>query len=63
VVFEDEPSASPVVWLFAMVLGHSRYLSARFVAHQDLQMVIRCHMAHAGTPLSPVPHRNASLSG
>jgi len=45
VVFEDEPSVSRVVWLFSMVLGHSRYLWARFVAHQDLQTVIRCHMA------------------
>jgi transposase len=45
VVFEDEPSASRVVWLFSMVMGHSRYLWARFVAHQDLQTVIRCHMA------------------
>ena len=45
VVFEDEPSASRVVWLFSMVLGHSRLLWARFVAHQDLQTVIRCHMA------------------
>jgi transposase len=26
VVFEDEPSASHVVWLFSMVLGHSRLL-------------------------------------
>ena len=45
VVFEDEPSASRVVWLFSMVLGHSRYLWARFVAHQELQTVIRCHVA------------------
>jgi transposase len=45
VVFEDEPSASHVVWLFSMVLGHSRFLWARFVAHQDLQTLIRCHMA------------------
>lgn len=27
-----------------MVLGHSRYLWARFVAHQDLQTVLRCHL-------------------
>jgi len=32
------------VWLFAMVLGHSRYLWAEFVMHQDLPTVLRCHM-------------------
>jgi transposase len=39
------------VWLFAMVLGHSRYLWAQFVLHQDLPTVLRCHMealAHFG---------------
>ena len=39
------------VWLFAMVLGHSRYLWAQFVMHQDLPTVLRCHMeafAHFG---------------
>ena len=45
VVFEDEPSAVRIVWLFSMVLGHSRWLWARFVPHQDLQSVLRCHMA------------------
>lgn len=34
-----------VVWLFSMVLGHSRLIWARFVAHQDLQAVLRCHAA------------------
>lgn len=29
------------VWLFAMVLGHSRYLWAQFVMHQDLPTVLR----------------------
>ena len=28
-----------------MVLGHSRYLWARFVEHQDLQTLLRCHIA------------------
>lgn len=32
------------VWLFAMVLGHSRYLWAQYVMHQDLPTVLRCHM-------------------
>lgn len=44
-LFTDTPESSHVVWLFSMVLGHSRYLWARFVSHQDLQTVIRCHVA------------------
>ncbi len=34
-----------IVWLFSLVLGHSRMLSARFVVHQDLPTVLRCHVA------------------
>lgn len=45
VVFEDEPDQVRIVWLFSLVLGHSRYLWARFVVHQDVQTVLRCHMA------------------
>lgn len=51
--FEEAPGMRRI-WLFSMVLGHSRYLWARFVAHQDLQTVLRCHMeafSHfGGTP-------------
>ena len=43
--FADEPGMTRIVWLFAMVLGHSRQLWARFVVHQDLQTVLRCHIA------------------
>ena len=43
--FAAEPGVSRVVWLFSMVLGHSRLIWARFVAHQDLQAVLRCHDA------------------
>lgn len=53
-VFDDEPSVTRVVWLFSLVLGHSRFLWARFVAHQDLQTVIRCHIAAFGA-LGGVP--------
>ena len=45
VVFTDEPGAVRKVWLFSLVLGYSRLIWARFVAHQDLQTVLRCHMA------------------
>ena len=34
-----------IVWLFSMVLGYSRLIWARFVMHQDLQSVLRCHIA------------------
>ena len=45
VAFEDEPGVTRIVWLFSLVLGHSRHLVARFVLHQDLQTLLRCHMA------------------
>jgi transposase len=45
VTFADEPGVTRVVWLFSMVLGFSRLLWARFVVHQDLQTVLRCHVA------------------
>jgi len=44
VVFDDEPGRTHRVWLFAMVLGHSRMLWAQYVLHQDLGTVLRCHM-------------------
>ena len=43
--FTDEPGTSRIVWLFSMVLGHSRFIFARFVMHQDLQTLLRCHIA------------------
>ena len=45
VVFTDEPLAPRIVWLFSMVLGFSRLIWARFVVHQDLATVLRCHVA------------------
>jgi transposase len=44
-VFTDEPGVERVVWLFTMVLGHSRMLWGRFVLHQDMQTLLRCHAA------------------
>jgi transposase len=43
--FEDEPGVTRIIWLFSLVLGHSRHIVARFVLHQDLQTLLRCHMA------------------
>jgi len=45
VVFADEPTTPRIVWLFSMVLGYSRLVWARFVTHQDLATVLRCHAA------------------
>ena len=45
VEFTDEPGVRRIVWLFSMVLGYSRLIWARFVLHQDLQTVLRCHVA------------------
>jgi transposase len=53
-VFTDEPSEERIVWLFSLVLGHSRMLWARFVVRQDMQTLLRCHAAAfevlGGTP-------------
>src|SRR3954470_17444396 len=48
VAFTDEPGLTRVVWLFSLVLGHSRLIWARFVLHQDLQTILRCHTAAFG---------------
>ena len=45
VEFVDEPGVKRIIWLFSMVLGYSRLIWARFVVHQDLQTVLRCHSA------------------
>jgi len=54
VAFANEPGVTRAVWLFSMVLGHSRLIWARFVMHQDLQTVLRCHIA-AFADLGGVP--------
>jgi transposase len=52
--FTDDPGTTRVVWLFSLVLGHSRFLFARYVLHQDLQTLLRCHI-HAFEVLGGVP--------
>jgi transposase len=55
VEFSDDPGSRRIVWLFSLVLGHSRFLFARYVMHQDLQTLLRCHMqafeAIGGVPI------------
>jgi transposase len=55
-VFADEPGVERIIWLFSMVLGHSRMLWGRFVLHQDLQTLLRCHTA-AFEALGGVPEQ------
>jgi transposase len=55
VTFTDEPGTKRIVWLFSMVLGYSRLIWARFVVHQDLGTVLRCHVA-AFQALGGAPH-------
>ena len=45
VAFTDEPGVTRKVWLFSLVLGHSRWIWGRFCASQDLQTVLRRHIA------------------
>lgn len=53
--FTDDPGPGRIVWLFSLVLGHSRFIFARYVLHQDLQTLLRCHLqafvALGGVPL------------
>ena len=42
--FSDDPGKPRAVWLFSMVLGHSRRLWGRFCRRQDLRAVLRCHL-------------------
>jgi len=55
VEFADEPGVRRIVWLFSMVLGFSRLIWGRFVVHQDLQSVLRCHIA-ALEAIGGAPH-------
>jgi transposase len=45
VSFTDQPGSRSIVWLFSLVLGYSRLIWARYVVHQDLGSVLRCHVA------------------
>jgi transposase len=56
VAFTDTPGPERVVWLFSLVLGHSRLMWARFVPRQDLATVLRCHVA-AFQALGGVPEQ------
>ena len=55
-MFTDEPGAERIIWLFSLVLGHSRMLWGRFVLHQDLPTLLRCQAA-AFEALGGVPEQ------
>jgi transposase len=61
----DEPGLTRIVSLFSLVLGHSRHIFARFVMHQDLQTLLRCHMlafaAIGGVPIEILYDRMKTL--
>lgn len=44
VAFTSEPGVVRKLWLFSMVLGHSRWLWGRFCPNQTLETVLRCHI-------------------
>ena len=44
VEFACEPGVTRILWLFTIVLGHSRWLWGRFRPTQDPQTVLRCHI-------------------
>jgi transposase len=60
-VFTDEPGTERILWLFSLVLGHSRMLWARFVLHQDLSTLLR-RQAAAFEALGGVVQRHQGLS-
>jgi transposase len=45
VAFISQPDIVRKIWLFSMVLGHSRWLGGRFCPNQTLETVMRCHIA------------------
>jgi len=55
-VFTDEPGVERIIWLFSIVLGHSRMLWGRFVAHQNMPTLLRCH-ADAFAAFGGVPEQ------
>jgi transposase len=54
-VFAEDPPETVTLWLFTLILGHSRYLWGRFVWHQDLLTVLGCHL-QAFAVLGGVPN-------
>jgi transposase len=44
-VVTDELGIERIIWLFSMVVGHSRMLWGRFVLCQDLKTLLRCQAA------------------
>ena len=60
-VFTDEPGVERIVWLFSFVLGHSRMMWGRYVLHQDMQTLLRCH-AEAFAALGGVRRKSSTTA-
>lgn len=54
--FTPDPEHAVAIWLFTLVLGHSRLLWGEFVWHQDLLTVLRSHV-RAFTAIGGVPRQ------
>lgn len=61
VEFEAEPGVLRKVWLFGMVLGHSRWLWGRFCPNQTLETVMPFHIAAFAAMGGPAPR--SSMTG
>lgn len=59
--FTEEPEAERIVWLFSMVLGHSRMMWARFVARQDLPPCCAATSPRS-TPSAGCPSRSSTTA-
>ena len=60
VAFDDEALRIRAVWLFSMVLAHSRWLWGRFCAGENLPTVLRCQSV---LPTRQRPKINCTWSG
>lgn len=59
--FKVEQGILCKVWLFGMVLGHSRWIWGRFCPNQTLETVMRCHMRPSVRWTGPAPR--SSMTG
>ena len=60
--FTDEPGVERILWLFTMILGHSRWLWGRFGATQDLQTVPSCAATATPSPRWAARRRSCSTT-
>ena len=59
--FLDEPGTTRIVWLFSLVLGHSRLIWARFVVHRTSRR--SCAAISRPSGRSAAPRARSSTTG